>query len=370
MSGESGPVSGLSRPAALSKNSDRRGPDPRDAFRAPLPHQPQLLPMRSERGRRPTFAARPSCSPGGSGGLVGFPVQTIAVVLLLGLWTVGLSGALHAQETDSLASGPPAQMYRVETTGGEVLIGTTVSETEAEVVLDTRRVGTVTLERTEIERIDALDPTRFRDGEYWFRNPQSTRYLFAPNALGIPKGEGYYQNTWILLNNVNYGVSDHFSIGGGTVPIFLFGADAIPVWVLPKVSVSAPRNNLHLAGGAVLGGVVGETSEGVGLLYGAATIGDRDHNATLGLGYGYTNGEVASTPAINLSGMLRVSPTVYLLTENYIVPAEETGTIASVGVRWAPRDFAVDFALARPLGEDTGGLIGIPWLGVTIPFGR
>lgn len=294
----------------------------------------------------------------------------VGIALLLCVGALGLPGALHAQDADSSAHEAREQMYRVETTEGEVLIGTLVSDTDEEVVLDTRRVGDVTLQRTEIERMEPLDPARFRDGEYWFRNPQSTRYFFAPNALGIPEGEGYYQNTWILLNNVNYGVSDHFSIGGGTIPVFLFGADAIPVWVLPKVSVSAPQNNLHLAGGAVLGGVVGEASEGVGLLYGSATVGDRDHNATIGLGYGYTNGEVASTPAINLSGMLRVSPTVYLITENYVVPAEETETVASVGVRWAPRTFAVDFALARPLGEDAGDLIGIPWLGVTIPFGR
>ena len=293
-----------------------------------------------------------------------------AMTLLLCVAALSGPHTLSAQDTDASAHEAQEQTYRVETTEGEVLIGTLVSETGEAVVLDTRRFGDVTLRRTEIERMELLDPARFRDGEYWFRNPQSTRYFFAPNALGIPKGEGYYQNTWILLNNVNYGVSDHFSIGGGTIPVFLFGANAVPAWVLPKVSVSTPQNNLHLAGGAVIGGVVGEASEGVGLLYGSATIGDRDQNATLGLGYGYTNGEVASTPAINLSGMLRVSPTVYLLTENYVVPAEETSTVASVGVRWAPRNFAVDFALARPLGEDTGGLIGIPWLGVTIPFGR
>ncbi|MEF8795448.1 MAG: hypothetical protein V5A48_03275 [Salinivenus sp.] len=290
------------------------------------------------------------------------------MALLLCVGALGGPDTLRAQDADTLAQ--EEQMYRVETTGGEALIGTIVSETDKEVVLDTRRVGTVTLQRTEIERIDSLDPARFRDGEYWFRNPQSTRYFFAPNALGIPKGEGYYQNTWILLNNVNYGVSDHFSIGGGTIPIFLFGANAIPLWVLPKVSVSAPRSNLHLAGGAVLGGVLGEVSEGVGLLYGSATIGNRNQNVTLGLGYGYVDGDVAGTPAVNLSGMLRVGPTVYLITENYIVPAGETGTVVSAGVRWAPRNFAVDFALARPVGEESGDLIGIPWLGVTIPFGR
>ncbi|MCS3632659.1 hypothetical protein GGP55_003281, partial [Salinibacter ruber] len=89
------------------------------------------------------------------------------------------------------------------------------------------------------------------------QNPQSTRYFFAPNAIGIPQGQGYYQNTWVFLNNVNYGATENFSIGAGTVPVFLFGAEALPIWVLPKVSISTPRDNLHLAGGAVFGGVLG-----------------------------------------------------------------------------------------------------------------
>jgi len=42
-------------------------------------------------------------------------------------------------------------------------------------------------------------------------------------------------------------------------------------------------------------------------------------------------------------------------------------------LRWAPENFAVDFGLFRPyvVGESIGGgFIGVPWLGVTLPFGR
>jgi len=286
----------------------------------------------------------------------------IALACCLTVW-IGV-GLAHAQEPDSLGT-----TYRVETTDGTVVVGTLVSETEAEVVLKTKELGEVTIRRADIKHMEPVDTTRLRDGEYWFRNPQSTRYLFAPNAIGLPKGDGYYQNTWILFNNVNYGVSDHFSVGAGTVPVFLFGANAIPIWFLPKVSISTPRDHLHFAGGAVLGGVVGEGgSLGVGLVYGSATVGSRDNNATVGLGYGYADGQFSDTPAINVSGMKRVSRTVYLLTENYFLPAVEGGNLVSVGVRWAPESFAVDFALVRPLGGDADGFVALPWLGVTIPF--
>jgi len=284
----------------------------------------------------------------------------VAVTLLLGLIALGRPASVQAQEKTS-----EEQLYRVEMNTGEVLVGTIVSEDDEEVVLRTEQLGEVTLKRANIESIEKVDPRRIRDGEYWFPNPQSTRYLFAPNAIGIQKGEGYYQNTWVLFNNVNYGVSNNFSIGAGTVPIFLFGAEALPLWILPKVSVSTPQQNLHVAGGAVLGGVIGVDDGGVGLLYGNATVGSRDHNATLGVGYGYLDGELSDTPAINISGMTRIGKTTYLISENYFLP---DASVISLGLRWAPENFTLDAALFRPLG-DTGGLVAWPWLGVTIPFG-
>ncbi|WP_233992594.1 hypothetical protein [Salinibacter altiplanensis] len=286
----------------------------------------------------------------------------VGLLLVLGV----LGSSVHAQAPDT-SQGP---VYRVETADGQVLRGTLVSETDGEVVLDVRQLGEVTIQRTNIERLEELDPGRLRDGEYWFQNPQSTRYFFAPNALEIPKGEGYYQNTWILFNNVNYGATDHFSVGAGTIPIFLFGAEALPIWFLPKVSIPMPRDDVHLAGGAVFGGVLGAgDSEGAGLVYGSATVGGRDHNVTVGLGYGYTDGGFADRPGINVSGMTRVGRTTYLITENYFFPGVDDANLISFGVRWAPENFAVDVALARPL-ETEGDFIGLPWLGVTIPFGQ
>lgn len=288
----------------------------------------------------------------------------VVALLLLGLVVGVQPGLLHAQETTS-----KKQMYRVETTDGQVVIGALISKTEQEVVLDSQELGEITIQRENIESLEEILPDRFRDGEYWFPNPQSTRYFFAPNAIGIPQGEGYYQNAWILFNNVNYGASESFSIGAGTVPIFLFGVHALPIWVLPKLSVSTPQDNLHLAGGAVFGGVLGEGGgEGVGLVYGGTTIGARDHNATVNIGYGYAGEEFANHPVINVSGMTRVGRTFYLISENYFYPGEEDANLISVGIRWAPENFAVDFALVRPLNAED--FVGFPWLGVTIPFGR
>ena len=287
--------------------------------------------------------------------------MVLSVLLLGALWSARPAD-LRAQEQDST-------LYQVETTDGNVFIGTLVSEDDEEVVLNTERLGTVSIARVDIERMTAIDPDRFRDGAYWFENPQSTRYFFAPNAIGLPEGGGYYQNTWIFLNNVNVGVSDNISIGAGTVPIFLLGASVFPFWLLPKASISVPNSNVHLAAGAVIGGVLGEESGGASLVYGVSTLGTRDTNLSIGLGYGYAGSEWSSTPTLTLSGMTRIGRTTYLITENYVFPGSDVAGVISAGIRWAPENFAVDFGLVRPLDVE-GSFIGLPWLGVTIPFGQ
>ncbi len=166
--------------------------------------------------------------------------RTIGRALVL---TLLLAAGWSALSLEARAQAPENEemLYRVETTDGNVSIVTLVSEDDEQIVLDTRQVGWVTMARADIQRMQEVDPDRMRDGEYWFENLQPTRYLLALNAIGIPEGSGYCQNTWIFLNNVNFGVSNNFSIGDGTVPVLLFGVSALPVWLLPKMSISVPN---------------------------------------------------------------------------------------------------------------------------------
>jgi hypothetical protein len=260
------------------------------------------------------------------------------------------------------------RVVRVTTTDGNILMGTLIQENDQHIILSVEGIGEVTIERNRISSIQVIDPERIRDGQYWFVNPQGTRYFFAPNAIGLKKGAGYYQNTWIFFNNVNYGVTDNFSIGAGTVPVFLLGVSAVPIWVLPKVSIPVTSENIHVAAGALLGGVIGEDGGGFGLAYGNATFGNRDKNITVGIGYGYGGDEWSDTPLVNISGLYRSGRKFQWLAEIYFLPGIEGSGVGLLGARWAPENFAVDFGLGRPLSDS--GFIGLPWLGVTIPFGN
>ncbi len=259
--------------------------------------------------------------------------------------------------------------YKVVTVQNQTFVGELISEDDDSITLRTESLSRLTIERANIKSLEKIDPDRIKDGVYWYENPQSTRYFFSPNAIGLRKGRGYYQNTWVLFNNVNYGVSNNFSIGGGLIPMFLFGTSSTPVWVLPKVSVPVVSEKFYVGGGAMIGGVLGEDTEAVGILYGVGTVGNRDKNLSVSLGYGYAGSDVSNTPVVNISGLIRTGRKFYLLTENYFVPGVDESGVISAGFRWAPESFALDFGLFRPI-IDAGGLIGIPWLGVTIPFGN
>jgi len=267
----------------------------------------------------------------------------------------------------ALAQVPEPVIVRIETRDGSIFQGELISETDMELVVRTVSSGDIVIQKANIKRIKTLSAQAFRNGEYWHENPQSTRYFFVPNAMGLPKGQGYYQNVLLFFNNVNYGLTNNFSLGVGIVPVFLFGESETPVWILPKFSIPIKRESVHVAVGAMIGGVIGEAS--FGILYGMLTYGNRDKNISLGLGYGYADGELANAPLVTLSGMYRLSKRWYAVTDNYFVPTKTSNGLLNFGVRWAPERVAIDFSLLRLLEDNTDGdFIGIPMVGVSIPF--
>lgn len=280
------------------------------------------------------------------------------------LFIVLISSAFYSAS----AQDRTGETVRITTTDGNILLGVIEQENDAQIILRVEGLGEVTVQKSNIKNLQTIDSERIKDGEYWFENPQGTRYFFAPNAIGLKKGSGYYQNTWILFNNVNYGVLDNVSVGAGTIPIFLFGASSVPIWILPKLSIPVSKDNLQFGAGALIGGVIGAESGGFGLAYGNATYGDRDKNVTVGLGYAYAGDTWSNTPLVNISGLYRSSINIQWIAEIYFLPGIDGSGLGIFGARWAPERFAVDFGLLTPLSN--AGFIGIPWLGVTIPFGN
>jgi hypothetical protein len=263
-------------------------------------------------------------------------------------------------------------LYRIETIDGNEFIGNIMSQDSAKVYFKTQNLVEMSIPRNEIKQLNQIDIHKMKYGGYWFENPQSTRYFWAPNGYGLKEGEGYYQNVWVFYNQVSVGVTDYFSIGAGMVPLFLFAGSSTPFWIVPKFSIPVIRDKLNLGVGAIAGTVLGEPKSGFGIVYGVSTFGSRDNNISVGLGYGYAGGDWANTPLVNLSGMVRIGRNNYLITDNYFIGfGDHLTTLLSFGGRSIVRRSAgIDYGLVIPVTSDLVSFIAIPWLGISIPFGN
>lgn len=250
-------------------------------------------------------------------------------------------------------------------------IGHIVSETASTIQFKTATVGIITLQKNQIKRREALVSDASTNGLLWAENRMAYRYFLRNSGYSLKKGEAVYQNAWILVNNIDVGIADNFSIGLGTVPLFLFGGGTSPIWLTPRLSIPLEANKVNLGIGALAGTTIGNdfdnTSFGFG--FGNVTLGDKNQNITLGIGYGFADGEFADRPTFNLSGMLRTGKRGYLISENYIIATGfETIAILSLGGRFTGRRVTIDYGGYYVPNLDTFAIA--PWLSVSIPFGN
>lgn len=262
-----------------------------------------------------------------------------------------LSSLLAQQHIDQAIESEKKVL--IETLDGDEFTGRILSHDSTSINLETNN-GIFSLSKKKIKKLESYDYA----GKFKFPNSQDTRYFFAPSGIPLKKGEGYYQNVLLTGNFVNYGVHRNLSVGGGVEFISLSAGQ--PIWFLtPKIGHSLSEK-LHVAGGLLMIGTGSGTSS---LIYGVTTIGGSDLNFSFGLGYGYVEGRLSSSPTINLSGTIRFSDGVALLTENYLIGGG--GYFGIQGLRFMGPKHSFDIGMFNILG-DIGFII--PFVGYSMKF--
>lgn len=144
-------------------------------------------------------------------------------------------------------------------------------------------------------------------------NHHLTRYFFTPSSFNLSKGELYYSTLFFASHDLQYGITDNFSIGMGTTLILN------PFYVTPKYSFRANEKNSFSVGTMLMIGTW--TNDLLGNLgYLTYTRGDQFNNITLGIGHLYMEDDsdvIANRVIGNISAMARVSDHLYFVTENY-----------------------------------------------------
>ncbi|MBC5775323.1 hypothetical protein H8S95_14685 [Pontibacter sp. KCTC 32443] len=287
---------------------------------------------------------------------------------------VSIASPLFAQTDTTKAQAPAPQRWLVETKDGSVYQGIFLGQDEKGIRLRTASAGEITIPMDQVKSTRILDERNFKNGEYWFENPNATRYLFGPSAYSLRKGEAYYQNTYLVLNSFNYGVTNNFTIGGGFELISTFTGEPT-FFITPKYAFPIAEKWRAGAGVLYLTTTLGDDESeddfsGMGIGYSVLTYGNTDNNATIGLGYGFVDSELADRPVITISGMTRLSRRFGLVSENWIVPEESIGGVFSYGIRHMGERITVDLAFInnREIAESIA--IGIPYVDFVVKFGK
>jgi hypothetical protein len=221
-------------------------------------------------------------------------------------------------------------------------------------------------------------------GNFSFENAHANRQFMTPTAFSLPKGNGYYKNTDLLFNSVNYGVTDRFSIGASADILGLFSTNHIPFLTMLTAKYSVPvGKNVGIAGGMTLSMLSDKSTSTlgkVGLLYALVTFGNPNHHVTIGGGIPkayQVDGPI--TGLFTVSGQFRLGDHFSLITENWFTQFNDVfAGIGSLGGRYMSQNFAIDGALLYgKIKSDTqfrwgkldiNGVIPIPILSLTIPF--
>lgn len=276
----------------------------------------------------------------------------LAIVLF-----VGLSDKLCAQDTARTANltvTPVGRLTQLSLRDGSTLNGRVLEVTPGTVRFESS-IGETTISRANIVSVRQVDPESVHEGEVWPEDPSRTRLFFAPTGRTMRAGEYYFSDVFIFLPSGQVGVTDRITLGGGMSLIPGLGVDEQLFYLTPKVGLYA-SDNVHVAIGALVASARNLLDVGpAGIGYGVATFGGENASVTTAAGVAFANGETASSTLLMIGGSTRVSRSLALVTENYLVTGH-SGSVISGGVRVLSDHIAVDIALGSQADPDHFGL--------------
>ncbi|CAN5812987.1 hypothetical protein BH18ACI5_BH18ACI5_27090 [soil metagenome] len=279
----------------------------------------------------------------------------IPVILILLILVAAPSARAQGTTTDT-STGALTQavqnpdIYELVLKDGSRAFGTVINETDQEVVFRTHGGATLTARRADIVTLRRVKG-RIQEGEFMRSDEHRSRLFFAPTGRSLERGQVSVGVFEFLAPFVQVGVTDRFSVGGGTPLVFGFEDFERPFWITPKLQVynggraQAAVGVLHVFSG-------GGESAGIG--YGVATFGSVDNAVTVGAGIAYDGDDQGALYMIG--GERRVRTNLKLITENYITKGGNG--ILSGGLRFIGGRLSADLALAVPLG--VGELYAFP----------
>ena len=245
-------------------------------------------------------------------------------------------------------AGPVEQqvtLYEVVLRDGSRLYGTIEREEADDIVFRTQAGAIVTARRSDIDSMKKVTGS-LANGEFRPPDPNTTRLFFAPTGRSLPRGQTYLGVYEFLMPFVQVGVTDRFSIGGGTPLMFGFDEGERPFWVTPKVQILA-TSSTDVAVGVLH--VFNAGGDGGGVAYAVGTSGSARGSVTIGGGLAYGN-DGGRAGLVMVGGERQVRRNLKVMTENYVWKGGDG--VLSAGVRFFGERLSADLAVGFPVGAN------------------
>lgn len=235
----------------------------------------------------------------------------ICLILSFSIFSITL-----AQDKEQ-KSRPDSGLVVLLTNSDEEFVGTIVSEDAREVSIRLQNGKLLIIPAYTIKSTRKLSSSTLIKGKPVFDNPHPSRYFYTPSAIPMDKGEVYIQSVYGLAYQVQFGVTENFSIGATTTLL------ATPLALTAKYSIKIDEKNTLAFGG--LAGIVGyRTQTNLGIGFGAFTHGTKESNVTFAAGYAWINTKEdnggGNSPMMSLSGNKRLSKNLSLMGELWYLP--------------------------------------------------
>jgi hypothetical protein len=223
---------------------------------------------------------------------------------------------------------------------------------------------------TDIRNIDYRSSSKKRNR--WTDSPNILRYLFAPTALQLERGDVIYQNTYLFLNSAQVGISDRMIVGAGvdvgSAGTYYFNTK-VNLFNRDKYKFAAGLSYFHLPAD-LIETTSGEDIRDLGIVSAVATWGNPNHHFSIGAGY-LVFRSYFLPPLVSVSGTTRFAKNFALVTENWFFFVGEQldiPVIISAGLRYIGKRSTIDVGY---FGDHKfSGEIGIPYISYSIQLWR
>ncbi len=248
---------------------------------------------------------------------------------------------------------------------GSSLVGRIIDIGDTHITFDCN-LGQMSIAIEKIRKIAEVADSSFREGKYWFPNPNRTRLYFGSTGRMLKGGDGYISDTYIFFPGFAYGITDNITIGGGFSIFPGLSMNEQLFYLTPKIGIKASGSADFAIGAFILrvpGDAVSDDNDDgvtIGTLNVVGTFGSDDLSLTTGLGYGFAGDELADKPAVQLGGEWRFARRLSFVTENWILP-EIDAPVISYGIRFFGESLTTNFALFNIL-DDEAVFPGIPYV--------